>query len=459
MKSNFLLFLVLLLISCSDSNKELPVDRIFVISGGNKTITQGLSLDEPIVVKAISDGEGVSGVNIEIEVLEGDGFPNMNTFKTDDDGEVEIQFTAGKAGLNTIVFYLSTDNSIKAQTTIKTSYSYTTPRQGSDGIEVGSLYEMASNPQSIINAIDEIRWGNFDKIHSILVIKNDQLIAEEYFSGYDSQGNFHDFNISFPHEVQSASKSYRSMLIGIGIDQGYIESEQELFFSFFPEHQNKANNGKEKITLHHILTMSGGLKWDEWSGNSLSQMYNMPANKWDDFVLSQPLASSPGLTWVYNTGASILLNQVLMDRLEISFSKFVKDFYADKVQSTSLPGVGNPLGAKTTPRDMAKLGIVYKNGGMWKDTRVISEEWVDKSLTPWYNTSPKVHYGYQWWIREQETPSGTFTSYSAEGNGGQFIIFIRELDLIVVFTGGHFGSNQMFRSQELLRKFIIPAFG
>ena len=248
------------------------------------------------------------------------------------------------------------------------------------------------------------------------------------------------------------------MLIGIAIDQGFIESEEETFFSFFPDHIHRANNGKENITLHHILTMSSGLQWDEWTGNSLSQMYNMPANKWDDYVLSLPLSSTPGRNWVYNTGASILLNQVIIDRLEeISFSKFVKEYYADKVQSTILPGVGNPLGAQTIPRDMAKIGLVYKNHGMWKDTRIISEEWVEKSLMPWYNTSSNVHYGYQWWIRDQSTPVGNFTSYSAEGNGGQFIMFIRELDLVVVFTGGHFGSNEMFRSQELLRKYIIPA--
>lgn len=437
---------------------DLSVTRLAVISGGNKIVTQGETLNDPIVVKAFSDRNPVSGAAIEVEIIEGDVAIPQTTYKTDENGEAKILIMAGQAGLNTIIFSLQSDNSIRAQTTIKTSYNYQQPKQGSDGISVGSLYDFTSNPRAIINAIDGIRWGNYSKIHSILVIKNDTLIAEEYFPGYDSRGNYINFGISTPHEVQSASKSYRSMLIGIAIDQGYIQSEEEQFFSFFPDHIHRATNGKELITLHHVLTMSSGLQWDEGNGNSLSVMYNMPFGKWDDYVLSLPLSHPPGLKWVYNSGASILLNQAIIDRLDVSFSQFVKDHYVYKVQSFTTPGVGNPLGAQTIPRDMAKLGIIYKNGGMWKDTRVVSEEWVDKSLKRWYNISPNVYYGYQWWINDYQSSKGIITYYSAQGNGGQYIMFIRELDLVVVFTGGHFDSNEAMRSHELLKKSIIPAF-
>ena len=137
---------------------------------------------------------------------------------------------------------------------------------------------------------------------------------------------------------------------------------------------------------------------------------------------------------------------------------FVRENMASPLESANLPGVGNPLGASTRPRDMLKLGQVFLTRGMWKETRVLSEWWVDESLTERFQFSGGVGYGYQWWMRTLNTNAGTYRVQYAAGNGGQYIILVRELDLVIVSTGGNFGSSLMDQIWSMLENGILPAF-
>ncbi|UCE92905.1 MAG: hypothetical protein JSV73_08760, partial [Flavobacteriaceae bacterium] len=127
-----------------------------------------------------------------------------------------------------------------------------------------------------------------------------------------------------------------------------------------------------------------------------------------------------------------------------------------RTNSVLLPNNQN-LQAKKLPRDMLKLGMIYLNNGKWKEEQIISENWVQKSLQPQFDV-PEVgaRYGYQWWIRNLNTSNSSYKCQYASGNGGQFIMIVKELNLVVVFTGGNFGGGG--HAFEIMLKHILPAF-
>ena len=348
---------------------------------------------------------------------------------------------------------------LKRDISAQALYNYEIPVKRNDGIEVENILNRNSiRPNSIFKGIDNIRKGQFKEMHSVLIVKDDKLMVEEYFSGHNSNGELIHFDINTPHEQQSASKSFRSMLIGLATDNGYIEGTEEKLYTFFPELSYLKENGKQDITLEHILTMSSGLSWNEWTEipNDLSEMYSKPFAQWHTHVLEKPLAFQPGKKFVYNTGASIMLNRILENATGMSLSEFTKTYFMDRTNSILLSNNQN-LQAKKLPRDMLKLGMIYLNKGKWKEEQIVSENWVEKSLQPQFDV-PEVgaKYGYQWWIRNLKTSNSTFECQYASGNGGQFIMIVKELNLVVVFTGGNFGGGG--HAFEMMLKHILPAF-
>jgi CubicO group peptidase (beta-lactamase class C family) len=129
----------------------------------------------------------------------------------------------------------------------------------------------------------------------------------------------------------------------------------------------------------------------------------------------------------------------------------------DRTDSELLPNNAN-LQAKKLPRDMAKLGAIYLNKGLWKGSQIVSEEWVERSLESKFNV-PEVgaNYGYQWWSRNLLASNGiSYKCNYASGNGGQFIMIIKELNLVAIFTGGNFSGGGY--AYQIMQKHILPSF-
>ena len=341
--------------------------------------------------------------------------------------------------------------------------SYNIPVVDNDGWLVNDLGISDSKKTLLLNGIDKIRRGAYGEIHSLLIVHDKKLVLEKYYSGRNSNGQFINFDRFTKHEVQSSSKSFRSALMGIAIDKGFIDDVDSKLFSFFPELQHLRTPQKDKITLDHMLTMSSGLEWDEWSysfgdpRNSLSTLYAKPASQWVSHILGLPLKYEPGSTFAYNTGASISLNTIIINSIPINYESFLRTYYTDLIESKDLPGLGYPLGASTTPRDMAKLGYIFLYDGKWKDIQVLSPEWIEKSITKRFQVNSTLGYGYQWWTRTLRTASTNYDVFYANGNGGQFVIIIKDLDIVIVSTGGKFGTagDEIF---NLIVQHVLPAF-
>jgi len=280
-------------------------------------------------------------------------------------------------------------------------------------------------------------------VHSVLIIRNGVVVTEAYFYPYS-----HDRL----HGLASCTKSFLSALVGIAIDEGYLSLEDRAL-DYFPERTIENDSPlKREITVEDLLRMRSGLDWPESSvsyssgRNILGEM--MRSTDWVQFVLDRPMATTPGSTFNYSTGDSQILGAILDKATGMSVQKFARTRLFEPLgvplshwRWTSAPeGVAfGGGGLRMTPQEMAKLGYLYLQDGVWEGEQIIPAEWVEASVTP-------SHYGYQWW----RLANG---GYAALGYGGQRIAVVPNLDLVVVITGDFSGVT----SGYLVDAFIVPA--
>lgn len=342
-------------------------------------------------------------------------------------------------------------------------YTYRVPDQINDGWTVGDLSATSVDVDLIENMISSIKRGESKQIHSVLIVLGGELVLEEYFYDYDRNMN---------HRIASITKSFTSALIGIAMDQGLISSVDQPLFSFFPEYSHLNNNAKNNITLYHVLTMTAGLKWDEWTypySSTQNDHYKLRnSNDWYGFVLSRNSIFSPGDVFVYNSGLSMLLGGIIANTSGMTADVFAETHLFGPLGIDSYEWWQGPKGEIHTsdglyikPRDMAKLGQLYIDKGTWNGTRVISEEWVNESTArhlTFDDTSYYLGYGYQWWWFSFEVNGTIYETYTAFGAGVEYIFVFDELDMVVVFTAA---ENKPERgpgtAYSYTKDYVLPA--
>jgi CubicO group peptidase (beta-lactamase class C family) len=341
-------------------------------------------------------------------------------------------------------------------------YSYQIPEQVDDGWVTASLDDVGINEKQITDSMNQLLRSDNNPLHSIVIVKDGKLVLEEYFSGEDLsiEGGLHfekkDFNRNTVHCLASVSKSVTSILLGIAIDQGHINNVQEKMFSFFPEYSELNDTDKAKITLQHLLVMSSGITWDESypyddSRNDLAQMIS--SSDPVEYVLKKTVVASPGERFIYNSGTTNILGEVIRRSTGLSLADYAERYLFRPLEITPWEWVTFPGAPETAiassllylrPRDMAKLGQLYLQNGIWNGKQIVSESWVSESLKKSIDVPPdktvisgfNTSYGYQWW-RDTFSNGNIDTCYAA-GYGGQFIFILPEKEMVVVFTAGRF---------------------
>jgi CubicO group peptidase (beta-lactamase class C family) len=215
---------------------------------------------------------------------------------------------------------------------------------------------------------------------------------------------------------------------------------------------------KRAMRLKHLLTMSAGLDWEEDISfqrheNSATRMSQSPDPV--QFVLDTPMSVGPGTRFNYNSGGSHLLSAILQtttggSALDFAHSRLFEPLGISEVTwAADAQGVSHGgTGLRMKPRDLAKLGELYRNGGVWADRRIVPEAWVRDAVKPQIaSAGDNFRYGYQWWL----PASG---GYAARGFGGQLLWVLPELRMIVVMTGG---SQDGWLPGTLTELFILPA--
>lgn len=286
-------------------------------------------------------------------------------------------------------------------------------------------------------------------IRSAVIVKDGVIIDEYYADGYDENSLF---------AINSASKSYTSALIGIAIDEGYIDSVNDPVSKYLPQILEQEDTRKHGLTLRHLLTHTSGLEWYEWGGGYSNWNEFRSAENWVEYILGQTLVYEPGSVFNYSTGNTHILSAILEAATGMSQEEYCRIHLFDPMGvSETAYWVTDPQGIVDggnglliSARDAARFGQLFLDGGSWKGQQLVPANWVEES-TSVQNAGPggsTGQYGYQWWVRTHTTgeygthatpyPNARYDTYFAFGYGGQFIYVVPELDLVAVFTcGGH----------------------
>ena len=307
--------------------------------------------------------------------------------------------------------------------------------------------------------------GIYTNIHGILLVRHGRLLLEEYFAGMGVDTMYTRYARDTLHELASVTKSVNATLVGIGLCEGWIAGLDEPVTSYFPEFPESAGDpAKRPIELRHLLTMTAGLQWDESSSpygdprNSHTSLDAAPQPiRW---VLEQPLVVPPGRQFVYNSGLSITLGGVVARLTGESTDAFaarrlfaplgITAFEWSRYKDGTVQTGG---GLSLRPRDMAKIGQLYLDGGTWSGQRVVCQEWVGMATA---QQVEGVDYGYQWWLTRFDVSGTSERSFYASGRGGQFIFVLPELSLVAVFTGGN-TDERYLQPFGMMKRHVLPA--
>jgi CubicO group peptidase (beta-lactamase class C family) len=273
---------------------------------------------------------------------------------------------------------------------------------------------------------------------AFLVIKDDVLLYEGYFNGYNHNSIVTSFSIA---------KSFVSALVGIAISEGYISNVEDPITKYVPELLKK-DSRYQNITLRHLLTMSSGIRYEErgmpWSDDAATYY----ASDLRAVAISSPIVGKPGQEFHYNNFHPLLLGLVL----ERTTGRPVAQYLEEKIwkplgmeapASWSLDSEQSGFekmesGINGRAIDFAKFGRLFLNKGSWNGAQLIPPEWVDESTRLDATTDPAPQYQYFWWLNTKVT--GKHHSIAA-GKHGQYICIMPEQNLIFV----RFGRTDPYR--------------
>ena len=281
-------------------------------------------------------------------------------------------------------------------------------------------------------------YYNADKletIYSLLVIKNEHLIAEKYFN---------DGSVDQKDRLQSVTKSYTSALVGIALEQGLLSRVDQKMLDFFPEiADNITDPRKEQITIRNMLEMRTGYPWEEsdaalWDG--------LLSGHYPPLLEEFPLVNDPGTRFHYSNLTSNWLG-IIVDRASgMNLKSYAEEYLFSAIDieagewGQDAEGHNNGCGDLFfSARDAARFGLLYLNDGVYEGKQIIPADWVHDSLKTYSMNESyannigrfrDIGYGYHWWSAKV----GDHRVNYAAGHGGQLIVLVDEFDVVIVTT-------------------------
>lgn len=297
-----------------------------------------------------------------------------------------------------------------------------------------SLFQKARSADSAITA------GEFGGVHSLLIVKEGKLVFEGYYNGWKKDS---------VHQLQSATKSVISTLLGCAIQQGFITDENEPLSKYFSI--DATDSLKQKIILKDLLTQRHGLRWKEgaWEdpNNTWRKVLNTEGN-WYEEILKTPMDTTPGTVFTYSNAAPVLITGVIQKASRMDIDSFAYTYLFNPLGIKNCwfwPGNGGPENngmalISLTSRDMAKIGQLYLQDGKWNNSVVLPKSYIQaatashvKAVEP-NGIYSNYDYGYFWWSNPKPYNSERVNIYLARGAGGQNIIVDKKNNTVVIIT-------------------------
>lgn len=321
--------------------------------------------------------------------------------------------------------------------------------------------------QEKIAEMERIIGTDYTNMAGMVIRKDGEAVYENYFHGCTQASRIH---------VSSVTKSILSILFGIALDKGYIGSVSQKVLDFYPEYTVKRGEKTiQHITIKDMLTMTAPYKY-KW--NPYTKYFT--SADWVKFSLDvlggkgaigefryAPIVGPDILAGILvkATGQSVFdfATENLFAPLGITVEKTVifgnkeeqMAFYKATDRSVWVAG---PTGVNTAgwgltllPVDMAKIGQLFLNGGVWEGTRMVSEKWIAESTSEQSRWKQRdLPYGYLWWAGVDGN------GYAAIGDGGNIIYVSPEKNMVVAITSLFYPRAK--DRIEFIRKYVEPVF-
>ena len=275
---------------------------------------------------------------------------------------------------------------------------------------------------------------NLPFLKSLIIVKDGTTIVEKYMNG-GREGLYLD--------LKSASKTIISALVGIALHENYIKSIDQKVMDFFPDYaRGELNPRIFDLTIEHLLTMKSGFQIKE-SGRTYQSIYE--SSDLINEILHFPFNSNPGEKFNYISFNTHLLSAIITKATGMSTLEYAKKVLFSPLNIEKVIWKQDPKGyyiggwaMSLTAEDMKKFGLLYLNNGEFNGKKVVPSEWVEQSITGrskmmniYYESFWKRDYnfGYLWWIRRINRDMAI---PFASGHGGQKIVFIPEVNVVMV---------------------------
>ncbi len=317
-----------------------------------------------------------------------------------------------------------------------------------------------NEPATLAEIRDAIAAGEYGNIHSLIAIQSGQLIAEWYFEGPDERLGTQLGSVAFDrdtlHDLRSVTKSVVSLLFGIALADGALGNADETLEEHFRDYANLLRPEHSRIRLTHLLSMTSGIRWDERTypytdrRNSETAMYFA-----DDrlrMILSESIDVLPGERFNYSGGdvelvASIIERATQTDLQAYARTRLFDPLDIEDVEWLEYPD-GGPIvasGLRMRPIHMAKIGQLVLQNGRWESMQLVPESWIHESTS--FKTQVRGdgrcgrQYGYFWWLDAICDDESRIEYTLGNGNGGQRILIVPDLDIVVVTTAGFYNRD------------------
>ena len=299
------------------------------------------------------------------------------------------------------------------------------------------------------DALQNLNEGG--KTKSFLVIKNDSILFEKYYDGYDQTSLSNSFSVA---------KSIVTSMMGKAIMEGKIKGLDQPVSDYFEEY----NEGlASELTVGDLARMSSGMKWSEkyYSViNITSESYFTKDLR--SVILRQKIIDKPGQGFRYSSGDTQLLGMVIEKATGVSLSeylseKFWKPMGAEnnalwQIDSENYGMEKAYCCIAATARDFARFGKLYINKGKWNDEVILDSSFVELSIQPSFKDSP--YYGYGWWLYDYEGKK----VFTMNGHRGQFVISFPEENIIIVRQGDFNEKGRVSNGTGDLYKYISEGY-
>jgi CubicO group peptidase (beta-lactamase class C family) len=301
--------------------------------------------------------------------------------------------------------------------------------------------------EAILSFIDRAE-KEIDVMHSFIILKNGYKVSEGWWDPYKTDA---------PHTMHSMSKSFTSTAIGLAIEEGKL-SLHDLVISFFPEYAPEDPSWQlQSLRVRDLLSMNTGHIREPF-------IFTQPAN-WAKYFLEEEIDFKPGTHFTYNSAATYILAVILQKVTGESLVDYLNPRLFQPLGIEKPEWDMGPDGVMTggwglhvRTEDIAKLGQLYLQKGMWNGDRLLSENWVEMATSKQSSNGSNPDsdwdqgYGFQFWMCRHN-------AYRGDGAMGQFSIVIPEHDVVIAITSGVYDMGAVMNLvwEELLPHFKTEA--